>query len=129
MERIHSTWLCAPKAFRYIEKLIVEIGALGSSSGVSEAASILQCEDTYPDFEANQRHFRSLLGRLRGWLDGARESFASFGEPSPVKRWLVHLLWHKLVFHSRYEENFGKLVGERDHGRSGSKLPDDGLFV
>ena len=26
--RIQSTWLCAPKVFRYLEKLIVEIGAL-----------------------------------------------------------------------------------------------------
>ena len=24
LDRIHSTWLCAPKVFRYLEKLIVE---------------------------------------------------------------------------------------------------------
>ena len=124
LERIHSTWLCAPKVFRYLEKLIVEIGAIGSEVSPEEAPPILQCEDTYPDFDANHEHFTDLLEGLRLWLDGHEETRPSLGEASPVKRWLVHLLWHKLVFHARYEENFAKLVGERPHGKSGSKKPN-----
>lgn len=124
LERIHSTWLCAPKVFRYLEKLIVEIGAIGSDAPPDATSSILQCEDTYPDFDANHRHFTDFLKRLRDWLDGQEETLPALGERSSVQRWLVHLLWHKLVFHSRYEHNFAKLVGERQHGRSGLRKPD-----
>ena len=124
LDRIHSTWLCAPKVFRYLEKLIAEIGAIGSDAPPGEAHPILQCEDTYPDFGANHEHFSDLLERLRLWLDGHEGTLPSLGEASPVKRWLVHVLWHKLAFHARYEENFAKLVGERPHGRSGSKKPN-----
>ena len=122
LERIHSTWLCAPKAFRYLEKLIPEIGAIGSGTVPNNTDSILNCRDTYPDFDANREHFRDLLERLRSWLDGNNRAVA-IGESSDVKHWLVHLLWHKLVFHARYEGNFAKLVGEGAHGKSGSKKP------
>ena len=124
LDRIHSTWLCAPKAFRYLEKLIVEIGAIGSDAPPDEAPAILQCEDTYPDFDANHEHFVGLVDRLRSWLDGEERPFPSLGSASPVKRWLVHLLWHKLVFHAKYEESFGKLVGELPHGKGGSRKPN-----
>ena len=124
LDRIHSTWLCAPKVFRYLEKLIVEIGAIGSDASPGDISPFLQCEDTYPDFDANHEHFTDLVKRLRLWLDGHEEVLPSLGEMSPVQRWLLHLLWHKLVFHARYEENFAKLVGERPHGRSGSKRPN-----
>ena len=123
LERIHNTWLCAPKAFRYLEKLVAEIGAIGSEAP-AEARPILQCEDTYPDFDANREHFTDLLERLRLWLDGHEGALPSLGEASPVKRWLVHLLRHKLVFHARYEEGFAKLVGRRPHGRAGTKKPN-----
>jgi len=124
LERIHSTWLCAPKVFRYLEKLIVEIGTIGSDAPPDEAVSILQCEDTYPDFNANHEHFVGLVGCLRSWLDGEKGQFPSLGSASPVKRWLVRLLWHKLVFHAKYEENFGKFIGERPHGKDGSRKPN-----
>ena len=124
LDRIHSTWLCAPKVFRYLEKLIAEIGAIGSDVAPDEAPAILQCEDTYPDFDANHEHFVGLVDRLRSRLGGEEEQFPTLGSTSPVKRWLVHLLWHKLVFHAKYEENFGKLVGERPHGKGGSRNPN-----
>ena len=124
IERIHSTWLCAPKVFRYLEKLIVEIGAIGSDAPPDEARPILQCEDTYPDFDANHEHFMGLVKRLRSWLDGEEGQFPEIRPASPVKRWLVHLLWHKLIFHARYEENFGKSVGMRPLGKHGSKKPE-----
>jgi hypothetical protein len=123
LERIHSTWLCAPKVFRYLEKLIVEIGAIDGHDAPQEAPPILQCDDTWPDFHANHEHFVGLLGRLRRWVDGAAGELPSLGSRSLVKRWLVHLLWHKLVFYARYEENFAKLVGARPHGKAGSRKP------
>lgn len=123
--RIHSTWLCAPKVFRYLEKLILEIGAIDSDAPSVEFNSILQCEDTYPDFTANHDHYLSLVECLRFWLDGEKEKLPSIEFASPIKRWLVHLLWHKLIFHAKYEENFGRFVGERQHGKAGSRKPYD----
>ena len=128
LERIHCTWLCAPKAFRYLERLISEIGAIGSGPPPAEVPSFLHCEDTYPDFAANRAHFEDLLRRLRLWLDGDERQFGSLDAASPVKRWLVHILWHKLKFHAEYEENFGKFMGLRPHGKNGAKsLTDDVL--
>ena len=123
LDRIQSTWLCAPKVFRYLENLIVEIGAIDSEAPSEEAPSILQCEDTYPDFDANHEHYTELLKRLGLWLEGHEETLPSLGEATPVKRWLVHLLRHKLIFHATYEENFAKLVGEQASGKSGSRRP------
>ena len=60
LDRIQSTWLCAPKVFRYLEKLIAEIGAIDSDLPRNQAPAILQCEDTYPDFDANHKHFTRL---------------------------------------------------------------------
>jgi len=124
LDCIHSTWLCAPKVFRYLERVIAEIGAIGSSAPPDAFEPILQCEDTYPDFAANRAHFTGLLERLQRWLDGNEDALPSLGETAPVKRWLVHLLRHKLVFHAEYEGNFGKFMGLRPHGKSGSKAPD-----
>lgn len=123
VERMRGTWLCAPKVFRYVEKIISEIGAIGSGDPPSDPPPILQCEDTYPDFVANGRHFTALVDRLRRWLDGDAEQLPSLRASSPVERWLIHLLWHKLVFHARYEGNFAKLVGQRPGGRSGTRRP------
>ena len=124
LDCIQSTWLCAPKAFRYVEKLLVAIGAIGSDTPPDEASGILQCEDTYPDFRANGNHFTSLLETLQLWRDGDDTALASLGCRTPEKEWLVHLLQHKLLFHAKYEENFAKLIGERTAGRPGTKKPN-----
>ena len=123
LDRIQSTWLCAPKVFRYLEKLIVEIGAIDSDSPPDEAPAILLCEDTYPDFDANHEHFTDLLKRLQLWLEGHDNAIRFLGDATPEKKWLMHILRHKLVFHSTYEENFSKFVGQRAHGRSGARKP------
>ena len=121
--RIHSTWLCAPKVFRYLERLIIEIGNINSQTSHHSAASFLQCENTYPDYKANRNHFQYLTGALRAWLKGNVNAYPDLGETTPIKHWLVHILLHKLNFHAKYEENFGKYMGLRHHGKSGTKLP------
>ena len=123
LERIHSTWLCAPKVFRYLENLIAEIGNIASTAVSNKASGFLQCDDTYPDFAANRQCFTDLIQCLERWLDGQEGELSALGSTTPVKHWLVHLLWHKLTFHARYEENFAKLVGQRPHGKSGTKEP------
>ena len=123
LDCIHSTWLCAPKVFRYLEKLIAEIGGIGSEAARDRVRPILQCEDTYPDFSANHAHFIDLLEHLGAWLDGQEHALPALGTGTAVKHWLVHLLRHKLVFHARYEDNFAKFVGERPHGKAGTRTP------
>ena len=124
LERIHSTWLCAPKVFRYLEKLIAEIGAIDGTDAPTPADAFLQCEDTYPDFAANRQYFADLTRRLARWLDGEEHQLPSLGSSTPVKHWLVHLLHHKLMFQARYEENFAKMMGQRPHGKAGTKKPN-----
>jgi hypothetical protein len=120
LERIHSTWLCAPKVFRYLEKLLVEIGAIDSQPYTGEVPSYLQCEDTYPNFEILHQQYWQLRNTYQLWLAGRRDLILDLKNPTPIQVWLMHILWHKLVFHGTYEETFGKLVGERPHGKSGT---------
>ena len=122
--RIQSTWLCAPKVFRYLEKLIAEIGAIGTHPFSGNVPVFLQCENTYPDFAVSQQQYVRLTEKLHQWLEGTTDQLPIIENPSPIQRWLVHILWHKLIFHAKYEENFGKLVGERPHGKGGSRRPN-----
>ncbi|MFC1735713.1 hypothetical protein ACFL1X_06315 [Candidatus Hydrogenedentota bacterium] len=119
LTRIQSTWLCAPKAFRYVEKLIAEIGAVGSQGSSCSDTCILQCEDTYPDLKACAEWFEGFVANLDRWLDGDTEAVSQLGEPTPVKHWLAQILRHKLLFSAEHKGKFGKLVGTRPSGRSG----------
>ena len=137
IERIHSTWLCAPKVFRYVEKIIAEIGSIGSPAAGETGrdcpsgaeSGFLQCEDTYPDFTASGRSFDVITSQLQAWLDGGEDAVAALGATTPVKHWLLRILWHKLVFQAQYEENFSRLVGKRAHGRAGTARPSSDRVV
>jgi len=69
VDRIESTWLCAPKAFRYLERILLEIGAIGSGKPPKSNASILQCEDTYPDAASHKAWYAAFMASLAAWLD------------------------------------------------------------
>lgn len=119
---IHSTWLCAPKVFRYLEKIIHDIGCIGSDNDAPTAyPGILQCEDTYPDFEFCSMWFKDFISRLDQWLAGNTEAMHELGPSTPVRHWLAHLWRHRLLFESGQDENgFHRMVGFRPAGRSGS---------
>jgi hypothetical protein len=118
--RIQSTWLCAPKVFRYLEKLIAEIGVIDTELKKIDVTPFLQCEDTYPDFKYTGKEYHRLKSMLRQWLDGDDDRLQDLQNTSPVQRWLLHILWHKLVFHGTYEEVFRRMINEHPHGRSGT---------
>lgn len=109
---IHSTWLCGPKAFRYVERILWCIGQVEQAdnlvarhqAGELDIPFFLDCADTYAgmvdvapwftDAVAVCRAFRSggtvasprqadLLERLRGY--------------GPAKAWLVGLFARKLA--------------------------------
>ncbi|MBN1401688.1 MAG: hypothetical protein JXA74_12670 [Anaerolineae bacterium] len=95
LERIHSTWLCALKALRYLERIIVEVGAIESSEPVQAAS--LQCEGTWPSVGEARRWYRPFVRSLDDWLAGDIEARPDLGRATPVKRWLVGLLQLKLA--------------------------------
>lgn len=117
--RIENTWLCAPKTFRYLEKLILEIGSIGENIPDNDVL-ILQCEDTYPDFAFCKRWYSSFMSSLTAWLEGNHEVLSELGDITPVKHWLVRILRHKLQLHEKHG-NLGKLIGSRPSGKSGVK--------
>jgi hypothetical protein len=92
-----STWLCAPKAFRYVERILLAAGALGTDAGPDFARSVLDCEDTYPDFASQQRWFEAFLRRLAAWLDGDGASLPELGVVTPTKHWLARMLRLRLA--------------------------------
>ena len=120
LDRIESTWLCAPKVFRYLEKLILEIGSIGLENIPNSDVSILQCEDTYPDIASYKRLYSLFMSSLTAWLEGNREALSELGDITPVKHWLVRVLRHKLQLYEKYN-NFGKLIGVRPSDKSGAK--------
>jgi len=111
LERIEDTWLCAPKVFRYVEKLIIEIGAIGSAAPPA-ARSIFPEADTRPDIVSYAERYAAFTASLAGWLRGDASYSALMGEPMPVKRWLVRLFLHKLRLYEKHN-TFGLLVGAR----------------
>ena len=118
LELIESTWLCAPKAFRYVEKLVFRIGSIDSDVPMTEEPSILQCEDTYPDVASHGRWYCSFIASIDDWLADERGGHAPFGESTPLKAWLVRLLRLKLKLYEQFN-NFGNLVGARPSGKRG----------
>ena len=120
LERIESTWLCAPKAFRYVERIILEIGSVGSAAAPDAYGTILQCEDTYPDVSSSASWYSSFMSSLSRWLDGDPRAVAGLVGVTPVAHWLVGMLRYKLQLYERWNR-FGSLVGARPSGRSGSR--------
>jgi hypothetical protein len=105
------SWPCAPKAFRYLEKLLWCIGrerpviSLPSFplADPEPVPGLLQVEDTWPNQDAAAAWWEEFLAALRAWwqrqpaagavaVDVARR----LGEATTVKQWLVRLLVRRL---------------------------------
>ena len=119
LDRIESSWLCAPKVFRYLEKLIAQIGHLDPDMASS---SVLQCEDTYPDIDAHRHWYEAFMVSLTRWREGYADALPELGEATPVKHWLVGILQHKLRQYEKHDP-FGHMVGARPYGKSGTRKP------
>lgn len=117
LERIESTWLCAPKAFRYLERLIVEIGGVGSDRSPHFDRLLLWCEDTYPDLSACGQWHASFLSSLDSWLAGDPTACPRLGLITPAKHWLVGMLRHRLQIYAAFTQYVAGAPG----GRSGSR--------
>ena len=120
LDAIESTWLCAPKVFRYLERIIIDIGNLGSENAPDYDLTILQCEDTYPNVASHQKWYSAFMSSLTKWLDGDPQALSDMGDITPTKRWLARILRHKLRLYEKHDP-FGNMVGAKSSGKDGSK--------
>jgi hypothetical protein len=128
---INDTQLCAPKAFRFLERLIWSIGkgrklSLPGSPVARDdiVPGFLQCQDTYPDQGEAASWFSAFLTALSGWAQDretagtvASDVRRRLGERTPVKVWLVRLLVRKLDLLSRIADGRALLTPKAESKR------------
>ncbi len=128
VEAITSTWPCAPKVMRFLEKIICTIGLIepNATSAFDElkrlvppAGEVLPVNQTYLDSETSRRLYDTsirVLGDYAGDdfclptplpdevdISWANRLTGSLGDRGPVKLWLVSLLLERIVL---FEESF-----------------------
>ena len=128
LEVITSTWPCAPKVMRFLERIICTIGRVerGGTSAYDElvqsppaAGEVLPVNGTYLDSATSRRLYETSIRLLADYVGDdfcvpvplpdevdvawAARLAASLGGRAPAKVWLASLLLEKIVL---YEENF-----------------------
>lgn len=127
-----SWWLCAPKAFRFLERDLWAIGKERPLEPSEPVPGFLQCGDTYPDQDEVAAWYWDFCAALEAWWKDEPVSgkvadavAARLGEPTPMKRWLVRLFRHKLRMYEKDEglRNgwFGRLLRPDHAGKRGVK--------
>jgi hypothetical protein len=114
---IHDSWLCGPKAFRFLERLLWCVGkekrAVSLPSHPLEdgdkVPGFLQCDDTYRNTTEAKEWVRAFVCGIRQWMAvrGPAGKVASdihrrLSDQTPVKLWLVGLYLRKLEFLNPY---------------------------
>jgi hypothetical protein len=120
LELIDSTWPCAPKVFRYLERIICRIGQVEEDGDTSPAEldsplpdGILQADAACLDSDGSRRLFDTAAAALREFVandfpaasgDGADTDgewagrlACLLGEPSPERVWLAALLLKRIA--------------------------------
>jgi hypothetical protein len=110
-DAIHNSWLCAPEAFRFLERLLWAIGQGRKGADFIEhpmkdgddVPGFLQCDDTYASIEDAAAWVRSFVDGLHHWTvkpnparDMDREISRRLGARTPLKVWLARLYLRKL---------------------------------
>lgn len=108
---IHCTWLCAPKAFRYLEKLLWCVGKEKFVTGLPDypveypepVPNFLQCTDTYPNIKEAKQWMHSFYNGINAWIhdqtptdDIACDIHNRLGEKNGLKVWLCGLFEKKV---------------------------------
>ena len=128
--RFHITfgWLCAPKAFRFLERLLWAIGQERPPKPDDRVPGFLRADDTHPNQDAAAAWWQAFCQALDAWWRGeastgdvAADVARRLGDPSPAKRWLVRLFLRKLAFYASYDEGLKRLVKPRPGARRGTR--------
>ncbi len=128
-------WLCAPKAFRFLERKLWFVGKESPPDGegfesdrwtaawwraflAADVPPFLRCQDTYPQADEAARWWSAFCSALDAWWqeihdtgDMADDVARRLGEPTPVKRWLVRLFVRRVRRIQENGEQFTSLVG------------------
>lgn len=114
---IHDSWLCAPKAFRFLERLLWCVGkekrAVSLPSHPLEngdkVPGFLQCDDTYRNITGGKEWVHAFVGGIRSWIAGrepdgkiASDIHRRLAARTSVKLWLVGLYLRKIEFLNPY---------------------------
>jgi hypothetical protein len=126
IDLIMYTWPCAPKAFRFIERLIGTIGRVPADGPCAPAelddqlpAGLLRIEGTYLDTPTSRRLYNTAIAALTRFVRDALRTGPKdpdevdpawrdrltrlLGESSPLATWLAALVLVRLVY---FEESF-----------------------
>lgn len=108
--------LCAPKTFRYLERLLFAIGRERPLQKDEQVPGFLSAEATYPNHDEAAVWWRQFLEGLRNWWqeeapdgDVAEDIARRLGERTRIKAWLVRLYVRRLELHAACAE-IGRLV-------------------
>lgn len=114
---ICDSWLCAPKAFRFLERLLWCVGKEEIAVSLPDhpldngdkVPAFLQCEDTYGNSTEGKEWVRDFVDGIRSWIAESEPSgmvasdiHRRLADPSLVKLWLVGLYLRKIEFLNPY---------------------------
>ena len=121
-------WLCAPRAFRFLERLVWAIGQERPPRPADRVPGFLQVEDTHPNQDEAAAWWKAFVAALEAWWQGearggpvAEDVAQRLGEATRVKQWLVRLFRRKLRFYASYEEGLDRLINPRPSAARGSR--------
>jgi hypothetical protein len=121
-------WLCAPKAFRFLERLLWAIGQERPPQPADRVPGFLQIDDTHPNQDEAVAWWKAFVAALDAWWQAepaggpvADDVSHRLGEPTPVTRWLVRLFRRKLRFYASYEEGLDRLINPQPGARRGAR--------
>jgi hypothetical protein len=124
---IHCTWLCAPKSFRFLERILWAVGKGRKPEPGDDIPGFLRCEDTYPNHEVAAEWWRAFLTALDAWWqeksaegDVADDVTQRLGERTPVKCWLVRLFARRLRRLAENGDELTRLVLPKHNHRRGT---------
>jgi len=121
-------WLCAPKAFRFLEYDLWAIAKDRPVEKGEEVPGFLRCEDTYPNQDEAAAWYAQFCAALDAWWQGNKPTGRAgemvcgrLGASSPVKQWLVRLFLKKLRMYEATSGILKSLVRPRPHQKRGTK--------
>jgi hypothetical protein len=100
---LEEWWLCAPKAFRFLERILWQIGEGRILQEGDQVPDFLVAQDTCPSREEATRWWEAFCEGLRAWKEKeppkgeiGLQVAEYLGRYTPIKRWLVALFLRKV---------------------------------
>ncbi len=130
---IQYGWLCSPKAFRFLERLLWAIGKERQAVYTGDhrikkgdkVPGFLQCRDTYLSKQAITQFWEPFKNALEGWWQkkpgkdkAAKQVNKLLGKRNPAKEWLVRLYLRKL----RIMERDNRFIAGKTAGSGGTRV-------